>query len=443
MTQFLHMMRVHPGESYRVALMAGLFFFVLAANNLIKTLRDSIFLGHHSVSELPYLYIMVAVVAGSLIATYTKYTAHVSLVYLIVATNAVILSTVVLFWFVFTYYDAAWSHYVFYVWSAIVSVTAVSQLWTLVNQVFTPEEGKRSFGFLAAGGTVGGTAAGFGVQWTLSFVPQTSDLLWFVFALYLAPCVLLICAEQRFEAQMAGRPVLPKEEEEAPGGRIVELLSGSHYLRRIALLIFASVMVSTLIDFEFKSAAKQAYASTGTLALFFSSYYAWLSVASFFTQVLLTGRALSKLGLQPSLYLTPGALLAGAAGIMFWPSLLIAALTRMADATLRNSIHRTGMEVVYMAVPNGVMRRVKSFLDVVMERIGDAAAGFIILFISFASGAYTPYVHFVCIGLIVVWIAAIYFLDSEEALRRKSISWKPTSTEEWLARGRSNPSLME
>lgn len=423
--------------------MAGLLFFVLAANALIKTLRDSIFLGHHPVSELPYLYIFVAVLAGALIATYTRHTAHLSVVRLILVSNGVMLSNIVLFWFLLTYWDAGWTHYAFYVWSAIVSVTAVSQLWTLVNQMFTPEEGKRSFGLLTAGGTAGGAVAGFGVQWLLPIVPETTDLLWFVFALYLVSSGLLLWALPRLEQPIVGRPRSPKEEAGPLRGRIVEIFWGSSYLRRIALLIFASVIVSTLIDFEFKSAAKRAYASTGALAVFFSSYYAWLSIASFFTQVFLTGRALSKFGLQVSLYLTPGALLAGAAGIMFWPGLLVAALTRMADATLRNSIHRSGMELVYMVVPNHVLRRIKSFLDVVIERIGDAAAGFIILFISFASGAYTPYVHLVCIGLIVAWMAAIYSLDFDEALRRRSMSWELSQTDEWSAGERSSKSLME
>lgn len=35
---------------------------------------------------------------------------------------------------------------------------------------------------------------------------------------------------------------------------------------------------------------------------------------------------------------------------MICPSLIAAALTRMADATLRNSIHRSSQEIIYMAM---------------------------------------------------------------------------------------------
>ena len=58
--QTLAFFKITPGEGFRVTVIAALLFLLIAANNLIKILRDSVFLGHHSVSELPYLYILVA-----------------------------------------------------------------------------------------------------------------------------------------------------------------------------------------------------------------------------------------------------------------------------------------------------------------------------------------------------------------------------------------------
>jgi AAA family ATP:ADP antiporter len=96
---------------------------------------------------------------------------------------------------------------------------------------------------------------------------------------------------------------------------------------------------------------------------------------------------------------------------MIWPGLIAAALTRIADSTLRNSIHRSSMEIIYMALPARVIRSIKTFLDVVVERIGDATAGFIILFFSLSSiASYKPYLHVICVGLIVVWMVLVQFL---------------------------------
>lgn len=437
---------IRPGEAYRVGVLASLLFFLVAANNLIKILRDSIFLGHHSVTELPYLYILVAIIASAIIATSTRFTTNLSPTRLIVTTNAIILSNIVFFWFLLTYFDPGWSHYAFYIWSAMVSVIAVAQLWTLANQIFTPDEGKRLFGFLAAGGTLGGAAAGFGAKWALELSLATDHLLWLVAALFLAASALVLWAGRglrREPPEREWKKLRTSVDESASDDDVATLLSGSAYLKTIAVLILVSVIVSTLIDFQLKGAAQQAYSSKETLAGFFSSYYAWLSLATFLAQAVLTRHALSRLGLIPSLYLTPGVLLTGLLAIMVWPGLLAAALTRMADATLRNSIHRTSVEIIYMAVPDGVRKRVKTFLDVVVERIGDATAGFIILFYSlFSTRSSITYAHFICVGLIIAWILLISVLRIGYGTRRKKTeSHEVRVRPRWQASNRSTQVL--
>jgi AAA family ATP:ADP antiporter len=419
-------LNTRPGEVYRVTVMASLFFLLIAANNLIKILRDSIFLSQHSVSELPYLYILVAFLAGALIATYTRYTTQLSVIRLIFATNAIIVSNLVFFWVVLTHYDPGWSHYAFYIWSAMSTIIAVAQAWTLANHIFTPEEGRRSFGIIAAGGTVGGVAASFGVKWLIHLSVESNHLLWVVAGAYIVASALVLWAERRLDGKISEGDTWKAKESETPySSEIGELLSSSSYLKTIAVIILVSVIVSTLIDFHFKTAVKQGYTSTRELAGFFSSYYGWLNVATLFAQVVLTGRLLSKLGLAPSLNLTPGALLTGSVAIMIWPGLVAATLTRMADTILRNSIHRSGMEIIYMAVPANVVKAVKTFLDVVVERVGDASAGFIILmFTLFASARYIAYVHFICVGMIFSWLALnrLLYVGYSKALRKEGLS---------------------
>jgi AAA family ATP:ADP antiporter len=329
-----------------------------------------------------------------------------------------------------TYYDPAWSHYAFYIWSAMATVIAVAQLWTLINESFSPDEGKRLFGLLAAGGTLGGAAAGFGANWTLHLSVESNHFLSVVGGIYLTASVLLLMTRRRLRETSPEKAVVSLNElEPRTAENVFARLAASRYLKTIAAVILVSVIVSTLIDFELKTAAKAIYPSKSALAVFFSAYYGWLSVTTLFTQVVLTGKTLSTLGLYPSLYLTPGVLLPGTWAIMIWPGLLAAALTRIADAALRNSIHRSSMEIIYMAVPARVKKSIKTFLDVVVERVGDASAGFIILFFSLASvTGYKTYVHFICVGLIFVWMVLILFLRSEysNALGQGLLSQEPS-----------------
>jgi AAA family ATP:ADP antiporter len=136
--------------------------------------------------------------------------------------------------------------------------------------------------------------------------------------------------------------------------------------------------------------------------------------------------------------------LTGSLAIMVWHGVLAAALTRIADASLRNSIHRSSMEIIYMGVPTGLKKAIKTFLDVVVERVGDASAGFIILFFSLSLVAgYKPYLHFICVGLIFLWMVLIQFLRSgyAEAIRTGLVSDKPSPEDDWVATNRIKRSL--
>lgn len=427
------------GNNYCVWVIASLMGLLIGANSLIKILRDSIFLGHHSVSELPYLYILVAIIAGVVIAAYSRYTAHTSILRLILATNGTILAAIIFFWVVLSYFDPPWSHYAFYIWSAMATVIAVAQVWTLANHIFTEAEGKRYFGLIAAGGTVGGIVASFGSSWSVHLSVESNHLFWVVAVIYVLGSLLVIAVESRF-TRNATEPEIPSLEGPQAANRsdgIGALLLGSGYLRSIAVIILVSVIVSTLIDFEFKTAVKETYPSRRELAGFFSLYYGWLNVATLFVQVVLTGRILSKLGLASSLYLTPGTLLAGSLAIIASPGLLAPMLTRMADLILRNSVHRSAMEIAYMALPPNVVKAVKTFLDVVVERLGDATAGFVILlFAILPLQGHLAYVHFVCIGLIGTWFVLNWFLQFRyaEFVHRGALLKDETPRRSWLER---------
>jgi ATP/ADP translocase len=95
------------------------------------------------------------------------------------------------------------------------------------------------------------------------------------------------------------------------------------------------------------------------------------------------------------------------------------------------------MEMLYMAVPRGVVKAVKTFLDVVVERIGDASAGFIILGVSFLSlQDYIAYIHLICVGLIFIWFALTRFLQARclVGFRDRLTVCEPCTAPSWFER---------
>src|SRR5918994_466070 len=145
MTQLARFFDVRPGDTARIGLMAAFLFFLLAANNVIKIVRDSLFLSRFPITQLPYVYLLVALVAGIVIGIYSRYTSRLSLAQLILSSHAFIISNVIIFWFLLAFYDFGWVIYAFYIWSGMVGLLVVAQFWTLANDIFTPRDGKRLF----------------------------------------------------------------------------------------------------------------------------------------------------------------------------------------------------------------------------------------------------------------------------------------------------------
>ena len=425
---------IRPGEARRVGIMVSLFFFLFAANNVIKVVRDSLFLSRFPISDLAYVYLLAALLAGVIISVYTRYTVRLPLYRLILGSNAFIIANVITFWFLIVVFNFAWAIYAFYVWSAIVGVLAVAQLWTFAGLIFTAREAKRLFGIFSAGGSLGAIVGGFGSGWAVNLFTGTDELFWLIGALFAGAFgVVWLAGKEPGELQTAALKEIPTSREAPatePTGALGPILA-SRYLRLIAGAIFISVAVSTLIDFQFKAAAKAAYASQDSLTAFFGSYYAWVAIITFLSQVLLTGRFLTAFGLIPSLLLLPLGLLAGSLGTLVWPGLFSTTATRLTDAVLRTSINQSGMEVLYLPLSATLKKRVKTFLDVVLQRLGDGAAGLIVLFYAlFMMQSEPASLAYFSLGLIVIWAALVFVLRGayvaalRAGLEAQAITWE-------------------
>src|SRR5919106_3853381 len=425
---------IRPGEARRVGVMVSLLFFLLAANNVIKVVRDSLFLSRFPIGHLSYVYILAALLAGVLIAVYTRYTVRLPLYRLMLGANAFIISNVIMFWFLIVVFNFAWAIYAFYIWSAIVGVLAVAQFWTLADSIFTSREAKRLFGIFNAGGSLGAILGGFGSGWAMNLFTRSDELFWLIGVLFAGAFgVVWLAGNELTDLQTAALKEIPTSRETKASQQTSALgaIRASGYLQLIAGAIFVSVAASTLIDFQFKAAAKVAYPSEDGLTAFFGSYYAWVAIITVFSQVVLTRRLLTGSGLVPSLLLLPVGLFAGSLGILVWPGLFSTTATRLTDVVLRSSVNQSGMEILYLPLSAALKKRVKTFLDVVLQRLGDGAAGLIVLFYAlFMMQSDPASIAYFSLGLIIIWAVFIYVLRNGylEALRTgleaRTITWE-------------------
>lgn len=227
------------------------------------------------------------------------------------------------------------------------------------------------------------------------------------------------------EADPRARPLDPR------GAR--QVLRHAPYMGWLALLVAALAMGTALLDYYFKAEVQAAFPTHAQQMRVFGLFYLGGSALAAALQ-LVTGPALNALGLAFTAALFPLGMAVATLGALLVRGLIPAMLARGTEPVLRNSLFRFAYEPLFNALPPGEKNAVKPFVDVGVERIGDAlgyaAAGALVI----AAGAWAGKLELalaLLLGLAAVallWrVHAGYVTTLRENLERGAVHIDPGS----------------
>jgi hypothetical protein len=364
---------VRQGERRGAAAAFLTLFGILAAHTLLETARDALFLARLPVSQLPWVYMAMAVLAvGVSRSPWPSARGGRSALSLLLAASAVV---TFLFW-ASGVLDRPWALRALYVWTGLLSTVTTLQFWLVLGDVYTVSQAKRLYNLVGVGsllGAVCGAGAARVVADTLSpqhLVPVSAGVL------------LLTAVGPAFFLRRPGAADGParRRSRDAPASLAegVRLLRGHAYVRGVAGLVLISTVALTLADYVFKSAVARAVPAE-RLGSFLATFYMGLNVLALVVQVFVVGWALRALGLQRVLWALPALLFVGGAGVVFGGGLVAALLLKGADGTLRHSLHRTSVELMFVPLPDRARAVAKPLIDVAGQRGGQALASLLIV----------------------------------------------------------------
>lgn len=345
----------------------------MAGHSLLETARDALFLASLSARRLPWVYLLIAV--GALFLTTRQH----ELARRIPARNELTAWLLfaafgtLAFWLAI-FVAGPWIYYAVYVWSGVLATLVIVRFWTLLGGLFTVTQAKRIYAFVGAG-SVAGAIVGSGAALALAEVVPAQHLVLAAAAVFLAATVPPRFLEVHDTAD--GNGALERMGDVARAARAVWL---QPYLRRVAGLILAATVTFTFVDFVFKSAADR-YIAPQRLEEFFSSVYLALNLASLLVQLLLVPRLLRWVGVNGALAVVPAVLLTSAVGLAAGGGLTLALVLKSGDGALRHSLYRTGAEVLFFPISPDLRARVKSVVDVIGQRGGQALGSVLILMV--------------------------------------------------------------
>jgi len=394
--QLARRFQLEPNEARRAFALGSILFGLTSSYTLVKTVRDAHFLTELPASDLPYVYLGVGVITTIVALFFTRLTRGRALWESLAGAALFVAITLMVFARLLTL-GAAWVPIGFYLWVNVYGLILMAQFWAFANSLSNPREAKRTFGAIGVGGILGGLAGG-AVAAPLAQRLTLPSLLT-VAAILQALVGLITFFSVRKMPTVSAESVV---EDTGTSPTPLKL----RYVRLLALAALCSVMVTGLLDFQFKVEIQRRFPSTGELASFLGMFYVVTNLGALTLQLFGTRWLIQRVGAGWSAAVLPTGLAAGAVAMIAVPGFASATGTKMWDQVARVSVNKSANELFYFPLSPELRRRAKTLIEAGVERIGDAFAGLVILGAAATVGTETRTLAYVVAGLIGVWVVA-------------------------------------
>jgi AAA family ATP:ADP antiporter len=407
---------VRPEEVRAVLWSFAYFFCLLAGYYILRPLRDEMGVAGgvrnlHWLFTATFIVMLVAVpIFGAVVARLPR-RRFIPLVYHFFVAN------IAIFWVLLTL-GAGKEQVarVFFVWISVFNLFAVSVFWSFMADLFAADQGKRLFGFIAAGGSAGALAGPALTVWLVGAMGPVNMLI--VAGLLLEAAVL--CA-RRLES------ALPKTENQSQQKAEPEVLGGnwfagfalllrSPYLAGIALWVLLLSLAGTFLYFQQANIVASASDDPAVRTRIFASIDLAAGVLTLIVQIFATGRFMGRFGAGPAAALLPVVFLIGFAALATSPALMLVIAFQALQRTANFAVSNPAREVLFTVVDREEKYKAKYLIDGVVFRGGDALSGWLFNTLR-AAGVELAAISLVAVPLAAAWIGVSLLLGKAHERR--------------------------
>ncbi|WP_200843686.1 NTP/NDP exchange transporter [Pantoea sp. 18069] len=423
------MVRIEPHEVKATLLGFSWFACLLSGYYLLRPLRDAMGLVG-GVEELRWLFtatfltMLLLVPAFGLLVSRLAPRRFVPFVYRFFALTLLGFSALMAM-----HVESVWLGRTFFVWVSVFNLFIVSIFWSVLDDRFSSEQGRRLFGFIAAGGTLGTVVGPLLAAAAVSvFGPM---------ALALAAALLLELALRCFRgiypdhrqagAQDGGTHAVTLAQSRPLGGQVwagLSLIARSPYLLGICAYLLAHTAASTFLYFEQGRIVADAFADTASRTRYFALVDFCVSSLTLALQVCVTGALMRKFGLVLCLAMLPLVTVAAFGALALAPTLAVLAGVQIFRRSLDYAIARPAREVLFTVISREQKYKSKNAIETLVYRGGDAVSGWLSAALS-ALGVGLGGIALLAIPLSAAWCALCVWLARRQEVLRRTGATRP------------------
>src|SRR6266851_1339458 len=368
---FSKIVDVKPDEIRALWLGFVFHFLILTGYYIMRPIRDSIAAGNR-LETLPWMFTATLVAMLIANALFAAIVARMSRRKFIPLAYAFFIFNLALFFVLMRTCPPAqqiWIGRALYVWVSVFNLFNTAIFWAFMTDLFTVEQGKRLYGFIAVGGSLGGV---LGPYITARYVQTvgTANLLAISATMFAIVCFLVRFFPNNFTR---GSESVPAREEPIGGTAWsgITHIARSPYLFGLAAAIMLYTATSTWAYFQQTTLAGQALKTSADRTVFLSNLEIWVNTITVFVQIFFTGRLLKWFGVAFTLTALPFLSMLGFAAMAIAPSLAMLALFQVIRRAGAYALMRPSREILFTVLRREDKYKVKSVTDTLGYRVGD------------------------------------------------------------------------
>ncbi|HZQ01026.1 MAG TPA: MFS transporter [Reyranella sp.] len=308
--------------------------------------------------------------------------------------------------------QSVWLGRFFFIWISITNLFAISVFWQLNVDLFSPTQGKRLFGFIAAGATIGAIVGSAYVGTLAKAVPPTMLLV--SAAVLFEIAVLCVHRLGRLSPVLHHRPGQASTDERPVGGGVLAGFfhaARSPYLLTVSIFLLLYSITSTFAYGQQAAIVAHGLADRAAQTAFLAKINFGVNTLALILQLFLTGRIVLTLGLALALAILPLLTMGGFAALALSPTLGVIAVFQVIRRGVEYAVTRPAREVIYTVVSREDRFKTKGFIDTFVYRLGDQVGIWSSQLFREAGAGAAP---LVAIGIAFVWLLTALYLGHRQ-----------------------------
>jgi ATP:ADP antiporter, AAA family len=409
---------IPPVEAQRALLSFGYFFAVLCAYYIVRPIRETmgITLNDGRKGSLEWMFTLVFLVMLLAVPAMGYVVARFPRRRIVPIIYGFFIFNLLVFWTMLGQATSnKWIAGAFFVWVSVFNLFAISLFWSVMSDTWESAQAKRLYGFISAGGSVGGLVGSSIAQGLVTTV-GTPALLWFSAA---ALGLALACYSGLSRLHAANAATAAPAEDLS----FATLVSGATrvwhnpLLFRIAMVILLANLVSTFFYFEQARIVGDAIKDRDLQTQLFARMNWVQNAATIATEFFATNRLIAALGLGLSVAMVGILAVIGLCGIAVWPALWLIVSLIVFERVVAFALSNPAKRVLYTDIPPEDKYKSQNFIDTVVFRGGDAAAGWVVGGLGKGLGIASHWLALLMVPAAIAWAALAWKLGRDHDAR--------------------------